>query len=166
MENSTFTQPDEKCWNEHWLKRSWTLALHGKFKILYMQKFSSNFQDPRAIDEWCEVWAEALSGMEGEQIKAGLNYSRDHYEWPPTCAEFKAACKSKPKAVLSLPQSPRTDSETGKRNVADALANLTAKPINGREYWAKLLETEGLTPFTYAFAHKALHNLNNPGANL
>ena len=166
MENSTFTQPVERVWPEHWLRKPWAHALHGKFRMLYMNRFNSSFQDQATIDEWCEVWAEALGGMEGDQIKAGLDYSRDHYEWPPTCAEFKAACKTKPKAVLALPPPPRTDSETGKRRVAEVLENLTAKPMDGRKYWANVLATEGLPAYTYQFAHKALHNLNNPGANL
>ena len=129
--------------------------------MLYMTKFTSSFQDQPTIDEWCEVWAEALSGFDGDQIKIGLDYCKDNHQWPPTCAEFKAACKSRPKPMLALPEPPR-DSENGKRRIGEILGTLKSKPINGREYWAKVLATEGLPADTYKFAHQALHNLNNP----
>ena len=161
MENSTYTPQVEKLWPEQWLRKSWAHALHGKFRMLYMTKFTSSFQDQPTIDEWCEVWAEALSGFDGDQIKIGLDYCKDNHQWPPTCAEFKAACKSRPKPMLALPQPPR-DSENGKRRIGEILGMLKSKPINGREYWAKVLATEGLPPDTYKFAHQALHNLNNP----
>ena len=163
MENSTYTPQVEKLWPEQWLKKSWAHALHGKFRMLYMTKFTSSFQDQPTIDEWCEVWAEALSGFDGDQIKIGLDYCKDNHQWPPTCSEFKAACKSRPKPMLALPQPPR-DSENGKRRIGEILGMLKSKPINGREYWAKVLATEGLPPDTYKFAHQALHNLNNPMA--
>ena len=129
--------------------------------MLYLQKFTSCFQDQEAVNEWCQVWAEALAGMQPDEIKAGLDYCRDNHQWPPTCAEFKAACKSRPKPMLALPEPPR-DSELGKRRIGEILGMLKSKPINGREYWAKVLATEGLPPDTYKFAHQALHNLNNP----
>ena len=165
MENSTYTPQVEKLWPEQWLRKSWAHALHGKFRMLYMTKFTSSFQDQPTIDEWCEVWAEALAGFDGDQIKIGLDYCKDNHQWPPTCAEFKAACKSRPKPMLALPEPPR-DSENGKRRIAEILGMLKSKPINGREYWAKVLATEGLPPDTYKFAHQALHNLNNPLAPL
>lgn len=162
MENSTFTPLVEKVWPEHWLRKPWAHALHGKFRMLYMTRFTSCFPDQETIDDWCEVWAEALAGLEGEQIKAGLEYSRDHHNWPPTCAEFKAACKARPKATIALPPPPKTDNETGRRRVAGILETLKSKPVNGKEYWTKILATKGLPSISYEFAKKALHNLDNP----
>tara|TARA_R110000868_G_scaffold177173_2_gene415471 strand:- start:128 stop:487 length:360 start_codon:yes stop_codon:yes gene_type:complete len=114
------------------------------------------------VNDWCEVWAEALGGLEGEQIKAGLDYSRDYSEWPPTCSEFKAACKARPKATISLPPPPQTDTENGKRRVAEILATLKSKPVNGKDYWSKILATKGLPSISYEYVKKALHNLDNP----
>ena len=162
MENSTYTPTHEKSWPENWMPKPWATALHKKFSLLYLQKFTSCFQDQEAVNDWCEVWGEALGGLEGEQIKAGLDYARDHHQWPPTCAEFKAACKSRPKATIALPGPPNTDTENGKRRVAEILATLKAKPVNGKEYWSKILATKGLPSISYEYAHKALHNLDNP----
>ena len=160
MENSTYTPQVEKLWPDHWLKKSWTLALHGKFRMLYMSKFTSCFPDQQTIDEWSEVWAESLSGLDAEEIKAGMDYCRDHHPWPPTCGEFRAACKSRPKPVLALPQPPR-DSEQGKRRIGEILGMLKSKPVDGKAYWNKILATRGLPVISYEYAHKALHNLNN-----
>jgi hypothetical protein len=136
------------------------MALHKKFSTLYQQKFSSCFQSQEAVDDWSEVWAEALAGFDGEEVKTGLDYCRDNHQWPPTCAEFRAACKSCPKPVLALPQPPR-DSEQGKRRIGEILGMLKSKPVDGKAYWNKVLETKGLPAISYEFAHKALHNLNN-----
>jgi hypothetical protein len=162
MENLTSTATQEKSWPENWMPKPWATALHRKFSMLYLQKFTSCFQDQETIDEWCECWAEALAGLEGAQIKAGLEYSRDHHIWPPTCAEFRAACKARPKAMIALPP-PKTDKEIGKRRVAEILSTLAGnKPVSGRAYWKKVLETKGLPESTYEFGRKALHNLENP----
>ena len=160
MENLTYTHTPPKNWPENWLPKPWVTALHKKFSMLYLQKFTSCFQDQETVDDWSETWAEALSGFEGEEIKVGLDYCRDNHQWPPTCSEFRVACKSRPKPVLALPQPPR-DSEQGKRRIGEILGVLKSKPVDGREYWNKVLETKGLPPISYEYANKALHNLNN-----
>ena len=128
--------------------------------MLYLTKFTNSFPDQQTIDEWSEVWAESLSGLDAEEIKTGMDYCRDHHPWPPTCGEFRAACKSRPKPVLALPQPPR-DSEKGKQKIGEILGMLKSKPVDGRAYWQKVLETKGLPPISYEYAHKALHNLSN-----
>lgn len=160
MENSTHTHTHPKYWPENWLPKPWVMALHKKFSTLYQQKFSSCFPSQEAVDDWSEVWAEALAGFDGEEVKTGLDYCRDNHQWPPTCAEFKAACKSRPKPVLALPQPPR-DSEQGKRRIGEILGMLKSKPVDGKAYWNKVLETKGLPPISYEYAKKALHNLSN-----
>jgi hypothetical protein len=127
---------------------------------LYQQKFSSCFPSQEAVDDWSEVWAEALAGFDGEEVKTGLDYCRDNHQWPPTCSEFRAACKSRPKPILALPQPPR-DSEQGKRRIGEILGMLKSKPVDGRKYWKNVLETKGLPAISYEFAHKAIHNLTN-----
>jgi len=107
MENSTSISPQGKVWPERWLKKSWIRGLYQKFSLLYLQRFTGNFPDEETIEEWCEVWAGGLSGMSGDQLRHGLGYVGQHSEWPPSIAEFRAACESLPKPVLPSLERPR-----------------------------------------------------------
>lgn len=37
-------------------------------------------------------WAKGISGLTGEEIKAGIDHCRSHCVWPPSIAEFRQAC--------------------------------------------------------------------------
>lgn len=54
-------------------------------------------------------WAEALAGMSGAQIRAGIEQARSHCDWPPSIAEFVRACQE-------------ADGRTAEQRARDALA--------------------------------------------
>ena len=95
MENSTFTAPAEKHWQEHWLPKAWLAALHKRLGLIYGQRFTSTFQRQETIDDWHEVWAEGLAGITAEQMRYGLSILRKtNAEWPPTMHEYRDCCKA------------------------------------------------------------------------
>lgn len=162
MGNSMSTQQVEKCWPTHWLPKPWALALHRKFALLYMQKFTSAFPDQETVHEWAEVWAEQLAGLTGDEIKYGFDLCQKQHEWPPTCAEFRACCKAAPKPYVALPPPTPIDREKGMKKVAEVLAQMKNRRINGPDYWRKVLATEGLPDLTYRVAKEALAVFERP----
>lgn len=165
-ESSTPSPQPEACWPENWLPRKWALGLHHRFSILYLQKFTTVFQGQEAIDEWARVWAKALAGLDPDQIATGIEYCAANHQWPPTCAEFLIACKSKPKAVIALPQPPRIQNAEGQRRVAQIMAGLQAKPVDGRAYWRRVLDDPTTSAHTRQFAHEAMANLDDPNRGI
>lgn len=111
------------------------------------------------MDEWASLWAEGLSGLDGEQIKFGLSYVATKHEWPPTMAEFRACCEARPKPEpLRLPVK-LIPAEQVHGIVAATKAKLTGlpKPI---EHWRKVLATTGLPDISYRYAKEALAIIN------
>lgn len=110
------------------------------------------------------MWGQSLAGLQGNEIKHGVEYCRANHKWPPTIAEFIAACKSAPKPFVSLPSPKGISNEDGIKRVESVLKGLRQnKPIDGRAYWRKVLDDPTTKPGTRQFAHEALANLN--GAN-
>jgi len=101
------------------------------------------------------MWAQSLAGIDGEEIKYGVEYCRANHKWPPTIAEFLIACKAKPKQFVSLP-APRIDPEESTKRMAKIMSGLQVKSINGRAYWRKVLDDPTTNPYTRRFAHEAL----------
>jgi hypothetical protein len=74
---------------------------------------------------------------------------------------LEAACKSRPKPMFLRYRSLLEIRSTASGGLREILGVLKSKPVDGREYWNKVLETKGLPPISYEYANKALHNLNN-----
>ena len=71
------------------LPDSWVSALFAKLQARYGYRWSSAYPGevlPGALAEW----AEGLSGVTGEQIKAGL--AALDSPWPPSLPEFREIC--------------------------------------------------------------------------
>lgn len=158
--NSTSTPTPGASWPKNWLPKAWVLALHKKFSLLYLAKFANSFPDQETVDEWASLWAEGLSGIDGDQIKFGLSYCAQKHEWPPTCSEFLACCKALPKAVTALPAPTRIDREEGIKRVAQIASRLQSRPIDGRAYWSRVLSDPTINSRTRQFANEALAILN------
>lgn len=45
------------------------------------------------IDEIAHEWSEGLAGLDGEQIKRGIEQCRQRCKWPPSIAEFRQAAE-------------------------------------------------------------------------
>lgn len=69
--------------------------LFNRFDGLYPHKFRSAFGCERAIENWRQAWAEGLEEerLTTQEIKAGLDFCRKRMTWPPSFAEFIAACR-------------------------------------------------------------------------
>lgn len=140
------------------------MALHKKFSLMYLQKFTSCFVDPGTVDEWAVLWAENLAGLSGNEIKFGLSYCAQKHEWPPTTAEFIACCKALPKAVTALPAPASIDRAEGIKRVAAIAAKLQSKPVDGRAYWNRVLSNPNINAMTMRFAIEALEILDGDTA--
>lgn len=160
MQNSTYIPQVEKVWPEHWLKKSWTLALHGKFRILYQQKFSSCFPDQQTIDEWAEVWGEDLAGISADQIKYALSYVNQRHPWPPTTGEFLACCRARPMPTKLLPYIQPASKSTAQERMTEILAILKTPKKSAVNHWKLVLDTPDLPVKSYEFAKEALEKLN------
>ena len=66
----------------------WVAALFAKLQALYGHRWTSAID---GIEEQAvAAWSETLSGITGEQIKAGLEALAD--EWPPSAPQFRLHC--------------------------------------------------------------------------
>ena len=79
---------------QEWIERIF-LRLHGRFGNSFTDKFKMGKTDANGNDLGVinakQVWAEELSGISGDRIKVALNA---HYDYAPSCDQFKAQCKS------------------------------------------------------------------------
>lgn len=130
------------------------MALHKKFSLLYLQKFTSAFPDEETIDEWASLWAESLAGLDGDQIKFGLSYCAQKHEWPPTTAEFRACCLALPRAVPKQIVAP-INKRVGAEKMAELL-QFAMKMPPPKEHWRNVLSTDGLPSISYRYAREAL----------
>lgn len=73
------------------LQRNWVEALFARMKAIYLHKWSDQFSSVEEIEAATGEWAEELSGLDGEQIKAGIAYCRRELEWPPSAGQFRKA---------------------------------------------------------------------------
>lgn len=75
---------------------AWTSALFKRFQAIYGPRFTSRIDgiEQMAISEW----SLALDGLNGDQIKLGLErcvtrkLQPGEEDWPPTPREFRALC--------------------------------------------------------------------------
>lgn len=69
--------------------------LFNRLDGLYPHRWRSAFSSPQAIANWRETWADGFvaEGMTIDDIKVGIRACRTRFEWPPSFAEFIAACR-------------------------------------------------------------------------
>jgi len=130
-------------------------ALHKKFSLLYLQKFTSAFPDTETVDEWCGVWAKSLSGLDGDQIGHGLDYCGKQHEWPPTTAEFRMACLSLRKHFPQIEHKPTRNTEAQRERMAE-LMRFAMTATAPKDHWRKVFATKGLPEISYRYAGEAL----------
>lgn len=164
MEMENLTQENifetRSRWNPNWLKKSWVQALHRRLGTIYQTKFLSNFIEPDAIDEWCKVWGEQLSGITPDQIKYALGRMQREMIWPPNCVEFWQLCQAgkEPEPFLRLPP-PKPLSEVGQAAMAKIKEMLKQKPPS--KDWAyrildRVKDGESLAPIAIQWAQEVV----------
>ena len=165
IQNSTSTRPAGDCWPKHWLPRHWAMALHRKFSLMYLSRFTSTFPDQETVLEWASLWAEHLSGLTGEQIKFGLDFCAQRLEWPPTTAEFRQCCEALPRPAPPRLDPPSIDRERALAAIAriKALIGTPRRPGKG---WAEKIvarHARGMVVNDYALrlAREALLSHDN-----
>ena len=52
------------------------------------------------MDALADEWEGGLRGLDAKQISRGIDQCRLHNVWPPTIAEFRAACAEPPNAAM------------------------------------------------------------------
>lgn len=72
-----------------------------------------------------ETWAEGLAGLTGDQLKTGLEHVTKTCKWPPSIAEFRAACLPPP------------DGRTAEQRAYDARAEADKAGLLERSTWAQ-----------------------------
>lgn len=156
MENSTRSQregnPIEGQWKPNWPPKPWIAALYRRLSLIYLQKFTSGFQENDAIEEWQVVWAEGLAGLTGDQIAFGLSLVTKELPWPPTIAEFRERAEALPKPIqrqLPLPTKVKSEYAEECMKVVREMFETKRKPGNwwAHEVLAKVARHE---PVTYA----------------
>ena len=90
-----------------WVERIFQ-RLHGRFGNPFLDKFRTGQADPNGNDIGIEnakrTWSEELAGISAERLKTALEAS---YDYPPSCDEFKRACRSTPECHQPLPALPK-----------------------------------------------------------
>lgn len=88
------------------LESKWIDAIHARMLVRYGAKWISLFQ---SVDmELVKAdWASELSGLSGAAIKHGLENLPP--EFPPTVAQFKAACLRAPEPAFKRLDAPKAD---------------------------------------------------------
>lgn len=74
-----------------------TKRLFAKFQIIYQNKWTQNFiidgsHSEELYIETAKEWADALFGIDPEDMKQALKIVRDTLIWPPSPAEFISVC--------------------------------------------------------------------------
>lgn len=141
------------------------MRLHGRFGNSFLDKYRTGQIDANGNDVGIEnakrVWSEELAGTSQERIIKALQTS---YDYPPSCDEFKRACRSMPayhSDALALPK-PEIDPERLQGHIVqmrDTVNNLVANPPS--RAWAKRIMQrkeagEKLPSISIAFASEVL----------
>jgi hypothetical protein len=126
---------------------------------IYMTKFTSSFPDTETVDDWCNVWAEHMADLTGEQLRYGLDRVAKECEWPPSLVEFRQLCEAAPKppqARLAPPVFARTEfADAALEKIRTDQANAPALSICDR--WPhEVLAKADSTPAARDMAHAAL----------
>jgi hypothetical protein len=134
--------------------------LHKRLGTIYQNKFTVFFVESGAINEWCEVWGEQLSGITPEQIKYALGRMQKEMVWPPNAVEFWQLCKAG-KGPEPFPQlaPPKHLSDVGQAAMAKIREMLKQKPPS--KAWAyKILDRvkdgEFLAPIAIQWAQEVV----------
>jgi hypothetical protein len=94
-----------------WVERIFQ-RLHGRFGNPFLDKFRTGQADVNGNDIGIEnakrIWSEELAGISAERLKTALEAS---YDYPPSCDEFKQACRSRPESHVDLPKLPKPEIE-------------------------------------------------------
>lgn len=69
--------------------------LFNRFDGMYPGLWSKNFATPAAVENWCEVWAEAFceERITYDEVMTGLRACRKSHQFPPTLPEFLQLCR-------------------------------------------------------------------------
>ena len=134
--------------------------MHKRLGTIYQNKFTVFFVESGAINEWCEVWGEQLSGITPDQIKYALGRMQKEMVWPPNAVEFWQLCKAG-KGPEPFPQlaPPKHLSDVGQAAMAKIRAMLKQKPPS--KAWAyKILDRvkdgESLAPIAIQWAQEVV----------
>ena len=144
-----------------WVTRIF-MRLHERFGNTFFDKFRIGELNVNGQDVGVEnakiVWSEELAGISAERIKNALNTA---FDYPPSCDDFKAACRSTPDAhkyFQALPK-PTMSAEKIEENLKK-LNEMTEqiKPKTDHKKWAKdaIANPAGLPDITLRFAREAL----------
>ena len=123
-----------------WVTRIF-MRLHGRFGNTFFDKFRIGELSVTGQDIGIEnaklVWSEELAGISAERIKNALETS---FDYPPSCDEFKAACRSTPSAhqdFARLPKPVITEEEFLKNKKKLDQITSQLKPKTDYRAWAK-----------------------------
>jgi hypothetical protein len=76
------------------LPLAWIDRLFMRLSSIYLSKWTDNFKNNEELLQIAKrEWAEGLAGLDGEQIKKGLDSCRKSLEWPPSIATFRTLCR-------------------------------------------------------------------------
>jgi hypothetical protein len=69
--------------------------LFNRFDGMYPGLWSKNFATPAAVENWCEVWAEAFceERITYDEVMTGLRACRKSHQFPPTLPQFLQLCR-------------------------------------------------------------------------
>lgn len=84
------TEPSSRPDSEHLMR--WAAALIARFAVIWPKSWADSLAG-LDVDMLRSEWAKGISGLTGEEIKAGIDHCRSHCVWPPSIAEFRQACK-------------------------------------------------------------------------
>lgn len=70
----------------------WSAALLARFSIIWPRQWADTTKGTN-MEAMEAEWAKGISGLTGEEIKAGIDHCREYSSWPPSIAEFRQACK-------------------------------------------------------------------------
>jgi hypothetical protein len=143
---------------QEWVERIF-LRLHGRFGSAFTDKYKLNQYDADGNDLGVlnakYVWAEELAGISADRIKAALLYG---YEYPPSCDQFKAQCKSTIVAhqdYKALPKPKLSDEQVNE--IHNKLAKFTSPKRDYKAWAKKILDNPSQYPdISVRFAKEAL----------
>lgn len=98
------------------LPETWVLAIVKKFQARYLHKWASAVEgiEESVVSEWGEV----LKGLNGNQIKVGLDNLPS--AWPPSAGEFRDLCLGKGLNEFGLDYTPECYREQRPERLIDS----------------------------------------------
>ena len=70
----------------------WSAALLARFATIWPRAWGETTK-LASHDDLIAEWAKGIAGLEGEEIRHGIDHCRAHSTWPPSIAEFRTACR-------------------------------------------------------------------------